>query len=470
MHESSNIAGFLSRLAYDDLPGEVVETAKLCILDTIGVALAARRWPWTRMVAEQVQYDAGAPNSTVWGTALRVPAQQAALANATAAHGIEMDDRIPTAQEHPGSMAVPAAIAVAEQVGADGRSLITSVVAGYELGIRVGLSIRFSNGGLHWAGHKGVWPAVGAATKALGLDHQQMLDAFGLAGSMACGISEFSSDARGTMVKRLHGGLASFHGVLAALLGQRGLTGPRTVLEGIYGYCRVFASGGEPRFEELDRDLGQDFRITRRELKPYASWGGGHNAIDAVANIISEHPIDISRIAGIRVAGSRFLTERHGLRDPRSVMAAQYSLPFLTALALSKGPAALMDPYGLWTDAVLADPEVIGLVAKTEVAIDPDLEEKSIKWRHYGGARVTVTLDDGTEYEGLVHHSKGTQQNPMTPEEIKAKFRAVAGPVLPDGRVDRIVAYVDQLEDSSNISTLCSLLESKDDLPTLAGA
>jgi 2-methylcitrate dehydratase PrpD len=462
MNETSRLAEFLSGLKYDDLPPDVVEIAKLCILDTVGVGLSGGGYPWSKIVAEQVEESGGSGEAFLWGRSARVPAQQAALANATAAHGIEMDDRLPTAQEHPGSMAVPAALALAEKTSANGRALITSIVVGYELGIRVGFAIRFKNPGLHWAGHKGVWPAVGAAAKALDLECGQMQDAFGLAGSMACGLGEFSQDPRGTMVKRLHGGLASYHGVLAALLAQRGLTGPGTVLEGLYGYCRVFSSGGEPRYEELDRELSHSYRILQREVKPYASWGGGHNAIDAVGQILAEGPLDPAKITRIQIGGSRFMTETHSLKEPRSVMAAQYSLPFLTALALSRGPEALMDPRGVWTDETLDDPELAEMIAKTEVYIDPYLEELSLEWRHYGGAKVTVETAHGTRREALVHHSKGTTQNPMSPDEIKTKFRAVAGPALPAGRIEEIIACINDLENVDDVRELSGLLVNRE--------
>jgi aconitate decarboxylase len=458
MHETSQLAEFLSDLRYEDLPSDVVDTAKLCILDAVGVALGASEWPWSRIVADQVASSDGAKEATVWGRRLHLPAQQAALANATAAHGIEMDDRSPVAQLHPGAMLVPAALALAEKTGATGRTLLTAVVAGYELGMRVGYAIRFKQHGAHWAAHKGVWPAVGAAAKALGLNHEQTQNAFGLAGSVACGLGEFSRDPRGTMVKRLHAGLASSHGVLAAELGQRGLTGPGAILEGAYGYCTVYAFGGEPDLDELVRGLGSDYRIMHREVKPYASWGGGHNAIDAVAKILAARVIDPDQIRRIRIGGSQLMTATHSLKEPGSIMAAQYSLPFLTALALTRGPYAMMNPRDVWIEDVLSDPIVARLVARTEVYVDPRLEELALESKHYGGARVTVEMVGKATYEAVVNHSKGTRENPMTAGEIEAKFRRIARTVLSEERCDEIVDSVQRLDDLDNARRLTELL------------
>ncbi|MGH3757003.1 MmgE/PrpD family protein [Actinophytocola sp.] len=452
------LARFLSDLSYEDIPPDVVATAKLCVLDTLGVGLTASRRPWTRMVVGMAREAGGTPVSAVWGHGFRTSPQLAALANGTAAHGIEMDDRIPTAELHPGSMVVPAALAVAEAARMAGRELLAAVVAGYEAGIRVGYAVR-TRPGIHSPGHKGVWATVAAAGRALGLDAQGMQDAFGLAGSMASGITEFSQDSRGTMVKRLHGGLAAQHGVLAAQLAGRGVTGPASVLDGIYGYCRVFgADVDEIDLDELTVELGRAWRITDRELKPYAAWGGSHTVIDAIGKILAESAPRPGDVAAVEVAGSSRLLVQHDLARPRSIMAAQYSLPFLTATALCRGADALTSPDEVWTEDLLDDPDILRLAALVELRVDAEMDEIFRRERTYGGARVRVRLRDGSERAAVVYHSRGTTKNPMSREEIHAKFTRLAGGVLGERRARELLTTVDDLEHLVDVGELTDLV------------
>lgn len=458
MDESRTLAAFLSGLSFEDLPGQVVDTAKLCILDIVGVAVGGTRWPWTRMVSDVVAETQSVKQSSVWGMPLRTSVAGAALVNGVSAHGIEMDDRSPRASAHPGAYAVSAAMAVAESRSATGRELIASVVAGYELGMRLGYAMRMRRG-VHKSGHKGVWLGVGAAGRALRLDPEQMCNAFGLAASMASGVAEFSQDSHGTMVKRLHGGLGAQNGVLAAQLAQKGFTGPAAAIEGSFGYARTFGRDDfEPLWGELIDDLGTSYKILVREVKPYAAWGGSHVAIDAIADILAGGTIDPADVVAIRVGGSSRLLETHEATRPESEMAAQYSLPFMTALSVVRGPAALVDPASVWTEDTLRDPRILRLSALTTLVRDDDLEQIAQQKNHYGGARVTLTLHDGTRREALVHNSKGTIENPMTPCEIEDKFRRLSSPVLPDEQVDEVLRLVRSLEDLDDVGRLARAL------------
>ncbi len=464
MNETRLLADFLSALTFDDLPADVVETAKLCVLDTTAAALSARDFPWTRMVTDTAAEAAGAGECTVWGSDVRCSAQQAALVNGTAANGIEMADRVPGASVHPGTHVVPAALAVAEQAQLTGRELLTSVVAGYELGIRIGYCSQFLRTGLHQSGHKGVWCSVGAAGNALRLDPAQMRSAMGIAGSMAAGIVEFSNDDEGNMVKRLHAGFAGHHGVLAARLARHGVTGPKTVLEGQFGYLNTFiADGHRPRTAELTRDLGSAFRILEREVKPYAAWGGSHVAIDAAGQLI-ERGVDATDITELRIGGSsRVIDEQHLHPAPTSTMAAQYSLPFLTALALYRTPAALMDPQGIWTTETITDTAVLALAAAAQTYVDPELDRRAVADTrhggvHYGGVRISVTLTDGSVHDAVVHHSKGTVGNPIGRADVQEKFRRLARRALPQRQIDDVIAMIADLDNVDQVSRLTAAL------------
>jgi 2-methylcitrate dehydratase PrpD len=454
MNETRILAEFLSGLRFEDRPTAVINTAKQCLLDTVGVGIGATRWPWPRMTAEVMAEAGHARKCSLWGQSLRTSPAGAALVNGVAAHGIEMDDRSPRASAHPGAYAVSAAFAVTESRSAPGSELITSIVAGYELGMRIGYTMRMRHG-VHKSGHKGVWLAVGAAGRAMCLDAEHMLNALGIAGSLAAGLGEFSNDARGTMVKRLHAGFGAHNGVLSAQLASKGLTGPATVLEGKMGYCRTYGRDDfDTRWDELTKDLGTTFRMLEREVKPYASWGGSHLAIDAVASIVAEGNIDPADVRSIRVGGSNRLIVTHESKRPESEMAAQYSLPFVTALSIVRGPHTMVDPSSVWTDETLADTEILRLAEATTLEVDDDLEQISLRKHHYGGARVTVTMHDGSRREAVVHNSKGTLENPMNDQEIEHKFRRMSGSVLTTVRVEEVIELVRSLESLDDVSRL----------------
>lgn len=460
MAETRELVNYLSDLKYDDIPTEVASQAKLCILDTVGVALCANQRPWTKIVNEIASELSGVGESTVWGDDFRVPPQYAALVNGTAAHGIEMDDRNPPAGMHAGSAIVPAALAAGEKAGSDGRELITAVVAGYDAAFRVGYAMKgIGNPGIHSPGHRGIWGAVAATSKVLDLDQDQMLDAFGLAGSMASGLWEFPHNPEGTMVKRLYGGWPAHNGVMACLLARKGLTGPSTVLEGKHGYCRTFTRDDEePYLGELTNDLGGSFKIMDREVKPYAAWGGGHLAIDAAGHLKSQHDIQPEDIEKIEVGGSSKLIRMHEMEEPQSLMAGQYSLPFLTAITLSRGAESLMDPDEVWNEEIFQDREIKNLVNKTSIYIDDELDEIYRREHTYGGADITVTFEDGTQESKVVYHSKGMLQNPMTAQEIHDKFDTITSQTLTASKRQETAELIDSLETVKSVREVTDLL------------
>lgn len=456
---TAELAHYIATLTFAELPGDVIELAKLCVLDTVGVAIAARAREWADIARAHALAGGGPRDSGIWGTRDRVAAAAAAFANATAAHGIEMDDRIPSAQNHPGSIAVPVACALAERHGRRGAEFLAAVVAGYEAGTRVGRAVTVRSPGIHPPGHKGVWVAAGSAVNAAGLAGPPALNAFGLCGSLAGGISEFTQDQRGTMVKRMHAGFAAQHGITAADLAARGATAPATVLEGRYGYCSVFAAAGqEPRLDELTSGLGERFLIREREVKPYASWGGGHTIIEAVDRLRSHAGIDPSGVRSVVVAGSARLIEGHQSPRPESVMAGQYSIPFLVATALRFGAAAFANPDLTWTDEALRDPATLRLAGLVEMEHDAGAQRRADQARHYGGVRVEVRTVDGSAHTETVLHSKGTRENPMSRADITGKFRSLAAPVLGEDRAAELLAAVLGLDEAPNVLGLLDLM------------
>src|SRR5215472_2932951 len=227
-HETVRLAEYAAALRYEDLPAAVVRQAKECIIDTVAAAICGSTLPWSRILGR--------------GSAVQAPA--AALTNGALGHAFELDSLTrPGAGAHPGATVLPPALAVAQQVGASGKALIAAVVAGNEVMIRIGRATGHTNEarGFHAPGTTGPFGAAVACGLLLGLDERAMTNAIGIAGSLAGGLLEFAR-GDGGMVKRLHLGRASEAGVLAASLAAGGFEAPRTVIEGRFGFLRVFCS------------------------------------------------------------------------------------------------------------------------------------------------------------------------------------------------------------------------------------
>lgn len=460
MDHTKRLVGFLHDLSYQDLPEEVITEAKLCVLDNIGVGLNAGRRPWSRMVAKISSNVGGKEEASVWGQTFKAPAQYAALANGNSAHGIEMDDRSASAHMHAGPAVIAAALGAGERDGIDGRTLLTAVVAGYETGYRVGYAMDgVKIPGIHSSGHLTIWCGVAAAAKAFELPEEQFLNAFGIAGSLASGINEFSQDPEGTMVKRLYGGWPAHNGVMACLFAEAGLTGPDTVLEGKYGYCQAFSRvDREPNLDALTENLGESFTIMDVERKPYASWGGGQLGIKAASDLLDRYGIQSDDIEEIEIGGSTKLLRRHDMKNPGSIMAIQYSLPYLVAITLSRGEETLRNPDEIWDREIFEDREVAELVEKTSLYIDDELEEIYETELTYGGTEVTITLKDGTERSsGKILHAEVDIYD-MGEAEVQAKFRRIATPTLSERGSEDVIELVSSLEEVENVGELGELL------------
>lgn len=281
------LASFLSALRFEALPADVVEKTKVHIGDTIGSALAGARSAEARIARRA----AGAPGSAlIWGTGHRAAAREAALINGVAAHALELDDS--GGCDHSGAVVIPAvlaAIAEAKQP-VTGRELIASVAAGYETGRRVleAAGGYDSHNGLGWhsTGTCGTLAAAAAVARLNGFDDLATRDAITLATSFSSGLWAFIHD--GSQAKKIHAGRAAEGGLLAARFAGEGLAGPSKVFDDVWGgFFRAFNKDAcEP--QKLCEGLGEDWKVRRAVLKPYASCRGAHSAIDALDDLLSE--------------------------------------------------------------------------------------------------------------------------------------------------------------------------------------
>ena len=419
------LVGFLRSLQANDLPAEVLDRARYFLLDYLGCAIRGSREPSSGAIQRMVQRIGANGCSTIIGTRVRTIPTLAAMANGAASHAIEMDDTHSGGSIHLGATMYSAALALAETLpDISSETFLTAVVAGFEAAARIAMAVQPKEHyalGFHMTGTCGVFGAAITASKLLGLTLDQTIAAVGIAGSMAAGSMEFLAD--GAWTKRLHPGLAAQNGIQAALLAAEGYTGPLRILEGRDGFLHGYSRNPLP--ERLTDGLGKSFEILHTAIKPHACCRYMQGPIDAVLAILGEHNVDPGEIERIEVAvleaGWGIVAEPRDKKfHPESVVDMQFSMPFGAAVAALDGAAGL-DQF---TSEKARSPQVRELMNKVALVKDARIEESFPReWP----ARVVIELSNGRCYEKFVRHPKGDPENPLTWDELEAKFRALTG-------------------------------------------
>jgi len=396
---------------------------KRLILDHVGVCRRGVEMPWCLGLRDWAGRYAGSGGSLVFGSTLRTQPNIAALVNASAAHGMELDDTHDSSVSHPGAVVIATALALGVQHGISGGIIMAAIAAGYEAMGRAGRAVGASEViefGYHPTALFGGFAAAATTGKLLGLDGPGIVSAWGLMLSMAGGSMQFSEDPHGTTVKRLHGGYGAHNGMLAAEFAALGLNGPSRALDGRYGLGSLF--GQKPDYGELVRGAGDAYEIHRISMKPYPCCRLFHSTIDALREVTDGFTLDTGKIAEIRVGGPAIMRSQHMLRRPVSVMAAQYSLPFALGASLVIGP----EIYEAYTEDKFDDARILALADKVE-AVDDNAMEAAFP-EHFG-SWVELRTEDGAMRRADMLDSIGTPARPMENAVIENKIAGLLAPL-----------------------------------------
>ncbi|AHF79080.1 MmgE/PrpD family protein (plasmid) [Sodalis praecaptivus] len=392
------------------------ETAVNDLLDMAGLCIAARRSDY---ITALVNTEDQAGDCTAFGHPGGFSAAGAALINGTATHGEDFDDTLEGAPIRVGAMVLPAVLAAAERHHRTGTDALRGIIAGLEMVCRFNHVVpgAIHKAGFHPVGVIGVLGATAGAGVALGLNAQQLTDAFGIAGSFASGLGEFLSE--GAWTKRLHPGWAAQSGYRAALLGQAGFNGPRTIFEGPRNLFRVFGRDAAPDYAPLLAGLGEQWRMERIAFKPYACGTMIHPYIDCILQLRREG-IQAQHIVAIECDTAEGLVDRlweplAAKQRPTSGYAAKFSMPFAMAVAFYEGDAGLAQ----FTDVKVTQRAVLDLASRIHYRIDPHNDYP----RNYSG-HLRVTMTDGTVREWHQGHFRGGVREPLTRAELIAKFNS----------------------------------------------
>jgi len=446
MHETRTLAQFVAQIQYTDLPASLIDECKIAVLDTFAAGFVGALQPWAQRVVELVRVLGGTPEASVLHQAWQTDVSRAALANGALIGAFECE---PLTGSHASGTVFPAALAVGQREHCDGKAFLTALAVGFEVSARiartaVGLeSVR----GFHNPGTQGPFGAAVAVGKLYGFDQETLVSAMGLAGSCSAGLLEFAWSGADT--KRLHLGRASQLGLESALLARQGLRGPATVLEGRYGYFNAFSM--PPKLDRLVDGLGTDWAIQPPSLKSYATHVTHQAVVQAIQDFQREHPLQPQHITRVVIHGApRIMEERHTVRAPESIMGGQYSLPFTSAVALTRD---LSNPL-VYNDEAMRDPVVRDLAQRIELV---PMEDTT----HAGPAslQAEILLEyAGQRYTLSTHPYKGSPHNPFTWEEVCDKFRRFTASIVSARQATALIEAVGSLEQATDMATVAQLV------------
>ena len=426
------------------------EQLQRLLLDYAAVTLCGSVQPWGRTLTQWAGEHGADGKVLLIGSGKRAGANAAAMVNGTSAHGYELDDTHDKSMSHPGAVVITAALAAGTETGATGQELLSAVVAGYEVMARVGMaanSLGVIERGFHPTATFGVFGAAAAAGKLYGLDATEIAQAWGIALSMSSGACQFAFEPKGTMIKRMHAGIPAHNGVIAAQLARLGLAAPVQALEGDYGFFKLF--GVDPDPSRLTKPKDAPLEIHDISMKPYSCCRKFHSLIDALEQATEGFSIPVEDIEGISVRAPKTAIGSHMMRRPDSVMAAQYSMPYIVGATLAYGPRRY-DAYGADHHD---DQKILSIVDQVEAVPDAELDGMVPAKMATG---VDLTLRGGGTREATVLDSLGTPVRPMSTIEVKGKAQALLAPL--EVEVETIAASVDGLAAADDIAGFADAL------------
>ncbi len=397
------------------LPAATTRKCEDLLIDVVGLCVTARNEDYIRSALTGCDDDGPC---TAIGHKRTLNAAGAAFVNGTAAHGEDFDDTFEGGPVHAGAVIVPAVLAACERHHPDGRMALTGIAVGTEVLCRLSLVVpkAVHRAGFHPTAIFGAMGAAAGVGAALGLNVRQIVDALGVAGSMAGGIIEYL--AEGAWTKRLHAGWAAQSGIRAALLARARFVGPRTVFEGVHGLFHGFAHTTEGDYNALTGDFGTRWVTDTLAFKPYPCGTMAQPYIDCARHLAARaiKPEDVVEIVCEVAEGTvhRLWEPLADKQRPRNGYAAKFAVPYLLAAGFVHGGVGLR----AFTESAVRDERVLALAAKVKFVIDPDNPYPN----NYTG-HIRATLRNGSVVEERQPYLRGGAQEPLTRQDVTDKFR-----------------------------------------------
>jgi 2-methylcitrate dehydratase PrpD len=446
---AEKLAAFAAGFDLAQAPKEIVELAKLHVLDCFGIALASTTMDYGQRALTAAREIAGQGESPVIGTPVRLPLRDAAMVNGTLVHGLDFDDTHTTGIFHCSASAVPTMFAMALARGKSGAEALGAYLMAIEAGTRIAKAAR---GGLHRTGFH-TTAVVGAYASALlagrlsDLPESQLADAQGLALSMAGGTREYHTS--GSWSKRIHPGLAAANGITAAAWAKHGYTGPHSCYEGQYGLYNCNGNRLEVDPEDCTAGLGEAWEINNVAFKPYPACHWNHAFADATLKLREEHglqPDDVESITAlVHKDQLAVVAPEERKRRPHDSYAAQFSVHYIIAATLMRGRFTLaeIDPESF------TDPDILAICDRTKF----DVTDETLFPRYFSGT-VIMRTGDGRELKHYQKHNLGSDGNPITGDQVKQKFLDNAARATSPRRAQRVFDAVMDMENAPDLGAL----------------
>ncbi len=438
------LAQFVEEISVERMSEAAVASARLVVLDTIGAMVAGSALAENRRLADSMRERRSRPTATLLGHGGRVDPLLATFVNATAGVALEVDEGSRLGGGHPAIHVIPAAVALAEDTAADGRRLLESIVAGYEVCSRLG-SATTPRPNVH---SHGTWGTIGSAVagaKLAGLDADGIRAVINLAASMSPA-NTWTTALEGVTIRNAYPGRSGLEGILALELQRAGFTGLPDAPSDVYR--TILADRFEPA-RAVD-GLGGPLRIQQNYFKLYACCRYNHFALDALLALTRAERLDAERVERVVVTTIPF-GPRMADPAPTSVLGAKFSIPYAVAAALVLGRADV----AAFAEPLLADPRIRALAARVEVRVDPQMSPRRAD---YPTAVVEVRLKDGRALSGSTHVVRGDFENPVAAAEVVEKFLSLASGPLGGERARDVVRLTEQIETIKDVRDLIALL------------
>lgn len=452
---SEEIGSIAHGVVFSKIPPRTVGRAKLFFIDTFGVALAGRGVKGNKEIAELVTTWGGKKEATILYSGQRVPAPLAALVNSLMIHSTEYDDIHEAGGAHVNVSVIPAALAVSQRKGGvSGGELLTAIILGVDLVCRLGSSLPI-HPGWHVTSTYGIFGAALVAGKILGLNPEALTSALGIAYSQAAGTRQ--GRLEGTLTKRLQPALACQSGVMAALLAERELTGPKEWIEGAWGMARVYSDSHEGieegSIEKLRQGLGEVFLGDELSFKLYPCCKVTHTSIEATLDLVEENHINSDEIDEVIVNVSpgayKTVGEPFRIRTNPQVD-AQFSIPYTVALA------AVRKGVGLdgFDEETIRDPHISATAQRVRVMIDPEMRDVSSNMVNLA-SKVAIHTKRGIFSKELAI-CKGYPERPISEEDVFRKFHECChyNKTLSDKEIENTLSLLRELEDVKDVNEI----------------
>ncbi len=438
MEVTKKLSEFAISTDFKNLPIEVINEAKLCFLDWLGVTIVGANDPQVNSLLQVIELIGGKKQATLIGKNIKSSILNATLMNGMSSHLFDYDDTSVEFLGHASVTLFPCLLALSEWMGLSGKQFLTAYIIGFEIGCRVaiGASANHALTGWHATSTIGHFSSTSGSAKLLGLTTDQLIYAFGIAGTQAAGLKAVF----GTLCKPFHPGKAGFNGLLSALLAQRDFTSVENIIEGKNCFWDVFSSKSNPK--RALKDLGKKWNILNNNYKLHASCYYTHAPIEAVLTLKNEvKNFNLKNIETIEIKVSPIALENASIVAPKTGLEGKFSIPYVIANAL------LRDDTGMsaFTDEKVNDPEIIKL--REKIIVIPDIKLAGFK-------AVVSFRKNGKIFSKDINILNQKLNNKRKWEEILKKFRSLASLFIPKANVEELIRRVKNLEQEDNMAKI----------------